>query len=146
MVLPRHAYPATRYDPSPLIDLGRKEERERLSASAVKAFLAMTARWQLRDEDSRALLGGMSNGAWYELKKNPDRVLDADRLLRISILIGIFKALHILHGEELADRWVRLPNSNRLFKGQTPLGFMLAGGIPAMQTVRRLLDARRGGA
>jgi hypothetical protein len=146
MVLPRHAYPASRYDPSPLIDLSRKAERERLSASAVKAFLAMTGRWGLRDEDSRALLGGMSNGAWYELKKNPDRVLDADRLLRISLLIGIFKALHILHGEVLADRWVRLPNGNRLFRGQTPLAFMMAGGIPAMQTVRRLLDARRGGA
>jgi hypothetical protein len=129
-----------------LIDLSRKEERERLSASAVKAFLAMTARWQLRDEDSRALLGGMSNGAWYELKKQPDRVLDADRLLRVSILIGVFKALHILHGEALADRWVRLPNTNRLFRGQSPLAFMMAGGIPAMQTVRRLLDARRGGA
>jgi hypothetical protein len=146
MVVPRHAYPASRYDPSPLIDLSRKAERERLSASAVKAFLALTTRWHLRDEDSRALLGGISNGAWYELKKHPDRVLDADRLLRVSYLIGIFKALHILHGEALADAWVRLPNSNRLFRGQSPLAFMLAGGIPAMQTVRRLLDARRGGA
>lgn len=139
-------YPVSRHDPSPLVDLSRPEERERLSASAIKAFLALVARWQLRDEDSRALLGGMSNGAWYELKKHPDRVLDTDRLLRISILIGIFKALHILHGEALADRWVRLPNANRLFKGQTPLHYMLTGGIPAMQTVRRLLDARRGGA
>jgi hypothetical protein len=146
MVVPRRAYPASRYDPSPLIDLSRKEERERLSASAVKAFLALISRWKLRDEDSRALLGGISNGAWYELKKQPDRVLDADRLLRVSYLIGIFKALHILHGEALADSWIRLPNSNRLFHGQSPLAFMLAGGIPAMQIVRRLLDARRGGA
>ncbi|MDR3537850.1 MAG: DUF2384 domain-containing protein [Acetobacteraceae bacterium] len=146
MVVPRHAYPASRYDPSPLIDLSRKTERERLSASAVKAFFALTARWHLRDEDSRALLGGISNGAWYELKKHPDRVLDADRLLRVSYLVGIFKALHILHGEVLADAWVRLPNSNRIFHSQSPLAFMLAGGIPAMQVVRRLLDARRGGA
>jgi hypothetical protein len=145
MALPRPGYPSGRYDPSPLIDLSRKDERERLSASAVKAFIALTSRWKLRDEDSRALLGGISNGAWYELKKQPDRVLDTDRLLRISYLIGIFKALHILHGEALADRWIQLPNSNRLFHGQSPLAFMLGGGIPAMQMVRRLLDARRGG-
>jgi hypothetical protein len=146
MAPPVPAYPATRYDPSPLIDLGRKEERERLSASAIKGFLAIARRWKLRDEDARALLGGISNGAWYELKKNPDRVLDADRLLRISYLVGIFKALHILHGEALADAWVRLPNSNRLFGGQSPLAFMIAHGLPGFQLVRRLLDARRGGA
>ena len=139
-------YPATRYEPSPLTDLSLKGERERLSPSAIKAFLNIVARWGVRDEDARALLGGISNGQFYEMKKNPQRTLDADTLTRISYLIGIFKALHILHGEALADAWVRLPNSNRLFRGQSPLAFMLAGGIPAMQTVRRLLDARRGGA
>ena len=51
MVLPREAYPASRYDPSPLVDLSRKAERERLSASAIKAFLALAHRWRLRDED-----------------------------------------------------------------------------------------------
>jgi hypothetical protein len=79
------------------------------------------------------------------MKKDPDRVLDADRLLRISYLIGIFKALNILHSKKLADAWVRLPNSNRIFAGQTPLAYMMKGGVPAMQMVRRLLDARRGG-
>ena len=79
------------------------------------------------------------------MKKNPDRVLDADTLLRISYLIGIFKALHILHSEPLADEWIRLPNANRIFAGRSPLAYMLAGGLPAIETVRRLLDARRGG-
>jgi len=31
------------------------------------------------------------------------------------------------------------------FAGQTPLSYMIAGGLPAMQIVRRLLDARRAG-
>ena len=67
-------------------------------------------------------------------------------MMRISYLVGIFKALHILHGEDLADRWVVMPNRNRIFGGRSPLDYMLQGGAPAMQTVRRLLDARRGGA
>jgi hypothetical protein len=57
----------------------------------------------------------------------------------------MFKALHILHGKALADEWVHLPNSNPIFAGQTPLAYMIRGGLPAMQTVRRLLDARRAG-
>jgi hypothetical protein len=139
-------YPDTRYEPSPLVDLASKAERERLSPSALKAFFNIVDRWGVRDEDARQLLGGVTNGPYYEMKKNPKgRVLDADKLLRISYLIGIFKALNILHGEPLADEWVRLAKTNRIFMGSTPLAYMMKGGAPAMQTVRRLLDARRGG-
>ena len=72
-------------------------------------------------------------------------MLDTDRLTRISYLVGIFKALRILHCEALADEWVQLPNQNPIFAGQAPLAYMIRGGLPAMQTVRRLLDARRAG-
>ncbi len=139
-------YPATRYEPAPPVDLSSKAQRERLSASALKAFFNIMERWGVRDEDARRLLGGVTNGPYYEMKKQPgSRVLDADKLLRVSYLVGIFKALSILHSQQLADEWVRLPNTNRIFGGITPLDYMMKGGTPAMQTVRRLLDARRGG-
>jgi hypothetical protein len=144
MAVPQH-YPATRYAPSPLVDLSSKAERERLSRSALKAFFNIMEKWRVRDEDARLLLGGISNGPFYEMKKNPDKVLDADKLTRISYLVGIFKALNILYSEKLADAWIQLPNANRIFGGQTPLAFMIRGGIGAMEIVRRLLDARRGG-
>jgi Antitoxin Xre/MbcA/ParS C-terminal toxin-binding domain/Antitoxin Xre-like helix-turn-helix domain len=140
------SYPATRYAPSPVIDFAAREERKRLSPSALKAFFNIVELWHVRDEEARRLLGGVSNGPYYEMKKTPEgRVLDADKLLRISYLIGIFKALNILHSKALADDWVRLPNTNRIFSGMTPLAYMTKGGVPAMQTVRRLLDARREG-
>ena len=145
MALPRPAYPDTSVVPARLIDLSSLVERERLSASALKAFFNLVDRWRIRDEDSRALLGGVSNGPYYSWKKQPDRLLDADVLTRISYLIGIFKALNILYGEKLADEWVKLPNSNRIFGGRTPLEYMMRGGVPALQIVRSLLDARRGG-
>ncbi|MPZ40603.1 MAG: DUF2384 domain-containing protein [Rhizobiales bacterium] len=138
-------YPNSRHEPSPLIDLSAKVERERLSPSAIKAFLNIMEKWAVRDEDARALLGGISNGQYYEMKKKPERTLDADTLTRISYLVGIFKALNILYSEKLADAWVQRPNTNRVFAGQTALTYMIKGGLPAMQTVRRLLDARRGG-
>ena len=139
-------YPATRYEPAPLIDLSNPAERERLSPDALHAFFNIMACWKIRDSEARQLLGGISNGTYYALKKGPgDQVLNEDRLRRISYLIGIFKALNILYSENLADRWMQLPNTNRIFGGKTPHEFLMRGGLPAFATVRRLLDARRGG-
>ena len=138
-------YPASRYRTGAPPDLSARAERERLSTPALKAFFNIMACWKVRDEDARAVLGGVSNGPFYEMKRNPERVLDADRLTRISYLVGIFKALHILHARSLADEWVHLPNRNPIFAGQAPLAYMIRGGLPAMQTVRRLVDARRAG-
>src|ERR1700722_17923689 len=100
--MPQLAYPATRYDPTPLIDLNSKAERERLSGSALQAFFNIMERWTVRDEDARALLGGVSNGPYYKWKRAPVRLLDTDVLTRISYLVGIFKALNIIYGEKLA--------------------------------------------
>jgi hypothetical protein len=140
------SYPTTRYTPEPLVDFNSADERKRLSGSTLVGFFKMMEIWKIRDEDAKTLLGGISNGPYYKMKKDPkDKVLDVDQMFRISYLLGIFKALNILHGQELADEWVQLPNSNFMFGGKTPLKYMIDGGLPAMQNVRRLLDARRGG-
>ena len=142
---PALRYPAGRYRPEALPDLNARAARERLSPPALKAFFNIMARWHVRDEDARVLLGGVTNGPFYEMKKDPDRVLDADRLTRISYLVGIFKALNILHSRPLADAWMQLPNAHVIFAGARPLDYLMSGGLPAMQLVRRLLDARRAG-
>jgi hypothetical protein len=142
------AYPDTRYSAPVLPDLSRSEERRRLSGAALKALFNIVKHWQIRDEDARELLGGISNGAYYQLKQNPGasvKTLERDRLVRISYLIGIFKSLNILYSQRLADQWMQLPNSNPIFAGRTPLDYILRGDTQAMDVVRRLLDARRGG-
>src|SRR5450755_3213290 len=90
------AYPATLYPPPALHDLSSTEERRRLSPAALRAFFNIMDRWQVRDEDARQLMGGISNGAYYQLKQSPSRTLEQDRLLRVSYLIGVFKSLNIL--------------------------------------------------
>ena len=73
------------------------------------------------------------------------RHLGVDRLTRVSYLLGIFTALHVLYpASPLADQWIARPNSNAMFGGRRPLDIMLTGGIAAMDRVRSLLDARRG--
>ena len=74
-------------------------------------------KWGLRDPEARQLLGGMSTGSFYALKKEPKgRTLDQDTLTRVSLLIGIFKALNILYSPKLADAWMTLPNTNPIFR------------------------------
>jgi hypothetical protein len=139
-------YPATSYIPEPLVDFNAIEERKRLSPPSLVMFFNLIKAWKVRDEEAKLLLGGISNGMYYEMKKKQEgKVLDVDQMFRVSYLLGIFKAINILHGQALADEWIQLPNRNILFGGKTPLEYMIAGGLPAMQTVRRLLDGRRGG-
>src|SRR3984957_16180210 len=82
-------------------DLSGKETSRRLSPAAVKAFLKIVELWQVRDATARQLLGGISNGAFYQLKKHTSPLQDADRLTRLSLIIGIFKALNILYSKKL---------------------------------------------
>jgi hypothetical protein len=126
-------------------DLSSRKVQEKLSPSALLGFFRLTDVWNLRHEDARGLLGGISNGAYYSLKRRPAKTLDQDKLTRISLLVGIFKALNILYSKTLADAWVQLPNSNPTFGGESPLVLMIKGGVPAMMRVRQLVDARRGG-
>ena len=131
-------------------DLSSRAVQEKLSPVALRAFFRLAAHWKLRDEAARGLIGGISNGSFYQLKRSAAKAsdaktLDQDKLTRVSLLVGIFKALNILYSTKLAEAWVQLPNSNPVFGGQTPLAYMLKGGVPSMLRVRQLLDARRGG-
>ena len=78
-------------------------------------------------------------------RRSRTRTLDQDALTRISLLVGIFKALNILYSPALADAWISLPNRNAMFRGESPLAYMIQRGQPGMVHVRQLLDARRGG-
>ena len=126
-------------------DLGNPAERAELSPAAIKAFLNLRKKWELNEEQSRALLGGLASSTFHAWKTNPKRTLDQDTLTRISLLIGIYKATNIYFGKPWADRWVTLANRGPIFSGRTPLAYMIQRGQPGMLEVRRMLDAWRGG-
>ena len=127
-------------------NLADKHVQKRLSPSARKAFFKIATAWKIRDEEAKSLLGGISNGAFYQLKSGESKTtLEQDRLVRISLLVGIFKALNTLYSQKLADAWISLPNNNAMFTGESPLAYMVKGGQPAMLRVRQLLDSRRVG-
>ena len=88
------------------------------------------------------LLGGMSNGSLPTQTRPGDP--RQDKLTRISLLVGIFKALNILYSAKLAEPGVPAQHKSAVWRRIT-VTFMLKGGVPAMLHVRQLLDARRGG-
>lgn len=132
------------FDQAP--DLSETAERERLSPSAIKAFLNISRRWGLNEQQARGLLGGIASSTFHAWKTRPEaKKLDQDTLTRISLLIGIFKALNIYFGQPWADRWVTLANRGPMFSGASPIEYMTRHGLPGMMQVRRTLDTWRGG-
>jgi Protein of unknown function (DUF2384) len=132
------------FDQAPnLSDAG---ERGRLTPSAIKAFLNITEKWGVSEVQARGLLGGIASSTFHTWKTEPrGKRLDQDTLTRISLVIGIYKALNIYLGKPWANRWVTLANRGAMFAGQAPIDFMLRQGQPGMVQVRRMLDAWRGG-
>jgi Protein of unknown function (DUF2384) len=119
--------------------------RRRLSGPALRAFLQVAKLWKLSVTEQRALLGWPAASTFHKYKSGDHGTLAHDTLTRISLVLGIYKALQVLYpDQELADAWVRLPNSNPIFGGVPALTLMMDGGIDGLLQVRRLLDARRG--
>ena len=122
------------------------EVRRRLSGPAIRAFFSISATWGISVVQQRALLGWPAPSTYHKYKAGSVGTLPYDMLQRVSLIVGIYKALHILYPQaELADQWVKLRNSNPIFGGKAPIDLMTDGGIDGLYRVRRLLDGRRGG-
>jgi hypothetical protein len=120
--------------------------RRRMSGPALRTFFNVADTWALSVSEQRALLGWPAASTFHKYKGGNYGTLAFDTLTRISLVLGIYKALQVLYPDAtLADGWVRLPNTNPIFGGRPALTLMVEGGIDGLLQVRRLLDARRGG-
>jgi hypothetical protein len=120
--------------------------RKRLSGPAMRTFFSIAQKWGLDNKEQIALLGSPAPSTFYKYKAGDVGTLSFDLLTRLSLVLGIYKALRILFPDTaVSDRWFTLPNSNPMFGGLTPAAYVAQGDIDALYRVRRLLDARRGG-
>lgn len=138
--------------PAPvLLDAGRFEPatRRRLSAPGMRTFLAIADLWRLSEEERRLVLGYPSRSTFHswakQAREGGEFTLDVDTLTRISVVLGIHQALTILFGEHEGVAWLRGPHDGTVFGGQPPLALVTSGSQDALMTVRRFLDAARGG-
>lgn len=118
---------------------------DELGSAALTAFFNITAAWRLGAEEERVLLGSPPRSTFFKWKSERAARVSADTLERISYVMGIYKALHILlPTQEVADAWVKKPNSAYGFGGKSALERMLAGRVVDLADVRRYVDAQRG--
>lgn len=118
---------------------------DELGSAALTAFFNITSAWHLGAEEERVLLGAPPRSTFFKWKSDRAARLSADTLERISYVMGIYKALHILlPTQEMADGWVKKANRAHGFGGKSALDKMLAGRVVDLADVRRYLDAQRG--
>jgi uncharacterized protein (DUF2384 family) len=124
--------------------------RRRLSAPGLRTFLAIADLWGLTEEQRRLILGLPSRSTyqnWVKMvREHRDVTLDVDVLTRISTVLGIHHALGVLHGSEQEGiAWLRGPHAATVFGGKPPMDLVTCGSQDGLLTVRRFLDAVRGG-
>lgn len=66
-------------------------------------------------------------------------------MTRVSASVGVYKGLHLLFADDMADRWPKLANKGPVFERLSPVAAMIEGGIPRMLETRQYVDALRGG-
>lgn len=112
----------------------------------VKAVVRVADAWSLTNDEGSKLFD-VTSATWGRMKSGAFKGrLDHDKVMRASLIIGIFKGLRLLFNGPLTYGWPKSPNTGLGFDGRSPIDFMIDGGIPAMVETRRHLDALRGGA
>ncbi len=130
----------------PAREIQAGHDPRRTANAALQAFFHLSLQWELSAAEERVLLGSPPESTFFSWKaKKTAARLSHDVLERISYLLGIYKALHILlPNQQSADTWIRKPNAASLFNGQSAIDRMLAGNLVDLADVRRYLDAQRG--
>jgi uncharacterized protein (DUF2384 family) len=112
---------------------------------AVKAMVRVFKAWRISLADAARLVD-VSERTWSRMKDDAwAGTLTSDQGTRASAIVGVYKGLHLYFGDDLADKWVKMPNRGPLFRGASPIDFMTSGGLLAIINVREYVDAIRGG-
>lgn len=122
-----------------------ERQHSQMDAAAMRTYPNIAKAWRLRERDAARLLG-VADSTYRRWKAEPERAsLDVSQRERMSLILGIYKALHILLPRpEVADSWLHRENSNPVFAGHKPMERLLAGQVSDLFVVRQHLDAARG--
>lgn len=123
-------------------DAPRITEAEGLALA--RASVNLLQHWGLTDAKARDILGGLTARTYARWKAGQFGRIDRDLATRMSLLMGIHKALRYMFTDPARGyRWITAPNM--LFEGKSPADLMAEGDIFALARLRAYLDAERGG-
>jgi uncharacterized protein (DUF2384 family) len=137
----------------PLVDLRRQPPASPVEASGytsaeIRAMQRTVgnifARWGVTDGEAAVILGGISAKTFRRWREEAYGRVNRDLADRLSLVLGIHKALRIIFREPAAGYdWMRRPNAE--LGGVTPVALLQRGGMGDLERLRRYLDAVRGG-
>jgi hypothetical protein len=148
----RKSRPAEGANGPPRLDNSRlaPANRRRLSAPALRTFLAIADLWGLTKEQRLLILGYPSRSTYHnwckQAREHGSLTLDVDVLTRISAVLGIHQGLgNLFPTEHLGVEWLRTRHSAAIFGGRPPLDLVTCGSQDGLLSVRRFLDGAHGG-
>ncbi len=117
-------------------------ERE-MAGPGLRTFFHICEKWRVSPERQVLILrcrDGITLDAW---QRGDYAEVSDDVLIRISYVLGIYKAHHTMFPDERnADGWVTAPNNAPLFAGRSAIELMVEGGVAGLVSVRSYLDAQ----
>lgn len=117
----------------------RHHQAQQITAG-LTAFFSVSQEWHLSHCEQRALLGSPDCRTFKTWKKNLRGRLPLDTLDRLSFFIGIYRMLNLLFKEDTIFEWLRNTNRSPIFKGHSPLDYMMREGLVAISDVYRYLN------
>jgi hypothetical protein len=112
-----------------------------LRFAAARLIDRIVRAWKLHEDELAQLLGGDSSAIRLWNEQPGEMPIHAVEL--VSMLLGVLRSAKLMYVPVVpTETWIRSGNDDAPFHGQSPLAFMIAGGLTAMRQVRRYLDDR----
>lgn len=110
--------------------------------TALRVALRTLDAWGYSHDDMSQVLGlGPAELRHVRAAGLPEGSVTEELTIRVSLVLGIERALEILLAEEadISD-WVNRPTKAPLFRGRTPRSVMLNGRLDDLREIRTYLD------
>lgn len=112
------------------------------SSEHILDFIEIMSAWDVDDEQGARLLR-LSELTLEDLRDDPARLqLDRDQVERLSYIGSINQMLQSLFDAHMARQWLRSPQQQAVFGGDTPLNRMLGGRMCDLYETERWLKKR----
>jgi Protein of unknown function (DUF2384) len=118
--------------------------RSRVSGPGMRAFINVCDAWGLTASERQRMLqvAAADYSAWVQAALNhTELTLDINTLSRISVTLGIYQVLRVLHASDGdAAAWLRRPHRAPPFGGRAPVELVAGGRFDAMEATLRFLQ------
>ena len=120
----------------------KKEQIHQDMPAAFRVALRILDAWGFSPGEMALVLGlGSAECQRYQATGLPEDSVSVDLITRVSLILGIERALEILLVEEPDIRnWMGDPSNASIFEGATPKSVLLTGQLDDLREIRKYLD------